>query len=124
MPIVAETHMDPVNGAVRFVAELVALYGIGAGLWATTDSVVVTVLVPLAAMVVWGVFRVPDDPGPAPVAVPGLVRLVIEDVVFIGGTLGLWAAHGLAPALTFATVVAVHYATTLRRLRHLLAAKG
>jgi hypothetical protein len=86
--------------------------------------VVLTVLVPFAAMVVWGVFRVPDDPGPAPVAVPGLVRLAIEDVVFMGGAAGLWAAHGPAPALVFAAVVLVHYVTTPRRIRHLLAAKG
>lgn len=115
--------MGPVNASLRFICELVALYGIAAGIWTWTDSVVLTVVAPVVAMGLWAVFRVPDDPGPPPVAVPGSVRLVIEAAVFGAGTLGLMAAHGPTAAVVFAGVLVVHYATTPRRLRHVLSSR-
>lgn len=112
--------MGPVNATVRFVCELTALYGIGAGVLARTDRLVAAVAVPVIAAAVWGVFRVPDDPGPAPVAVPGPVRLLIEAAVFGGGALGLAEVGGPPAGILFAAIVAVHYATTTSRLRHVL----
>ena len=114
------THMDPLNSIGRFLLELVAAYGIGAGLWEATSNWLITGLVVLAALVAWGRFRVPNDPGPAPRPVSGVVRLTIEGVVLIGGGLGLWIAHGATPALIFFGLLAIHYATTPRRLRHVL----
>jgi hypothetical protein len=114
-----ETHMDPVNAAGRFVLELVALYGVGRGVWEASGNLVAVVVVAGLAAFVWGRFRVPDDPGPAPVAVPGVVRLVIEMVVLIGGGVGLAAAHGRVAVIYFG-VLLVHYATTRRRLQHVL----
>lgn len=111
--------MGPVNAAVRFVCELVALYGVGAGTWSWTGSVLAAIALPVATAVLWGVFRVPDDPGPPPVVVPGWVRLSIEAAVFGGGALGLWASHGAPAGITFALVVGLHYATTPVRLRYL-----
>lgn len=111
--------MGPVNATVRFVAELVALYGLTAGLWDRAGPVVAG-LIAVAGAAVWGVFRVPDDPGPAPVAVTGWLRLVIEVAVFGGGAVGLWAAHGATVAIAFGLVMIVHYATTPDRLRHVL----
>ncbi len=115
--------MGPVNAAVRFGCELLAIYGIAAGAWVWTQSVVAVVALPVVSAVVWGVFRVPDDPGPPPVAVPGVVRLAIEVAVFASGALGLSAAHGSAAGIAFAAIVAVHYATTLRRLRYVLSCR-
>ncbi len=116
--------MGPVNALVRFVCELVALFGIGVGLWAWTDSVIATVAAPVAAAIAWGAFRVPEDPGPPPWEVPGVLRLMIEAVVFASGSLGLWAAYGPVPAATFVAVVVVHYATTPRRIRYVLSCRG
>lgn len=110
--------MGPVNAAVRFVCELVALYGIGAGGFAWTDSWIAAVALPVVAATLWGVFRVPDDPGVPPVAVPGALRLAIEAVVLGSGALGLWAAHGPPAGILFTTVLVVHYATTPGRLRY------
>lgn len=110
--------MGPANAALRFACELVALYGIGAGAWSITDSVIAAVAFPLTAAVVWGVFRVPDDPGPPPVAVRGEVRLMIEAAVFGGGVLGLWTAHGPATGTAFGVIVIIHYATTPQRVRY------
>lgn len=111
--------MDPFNAVGRFVLELVALYGIGRGVWEMTENAVAVVVVGVAAAFIWGRFRVPDDPGPAPVAVPGVVRLVIEAFVLVGGGLGLSTAHDTLTVVYFVALVA-HYATTRRRLRHVL----
>ena len=115
--------MGPANATLRFVCEVAALYGIGAGAWAWTDSVIATVVLPVVAAIAWGVFRVPDDPKPPPVVVPGVVRLAIEAVVLGGGALGLGAAHGWLVGGIFAVVLAVHYATTPVRLRYVLSCR-
>jgi hypothetical protein len=38
---------------------------------------------PLIAYAIWGIFRVPNDPGKSPVAKSGVIRLAYE-VVFFG----------------------------------------
>ncbi|MEZ5383836.1 MAG: DUF2568 domain-containing protein [Microthrixaceae bacterium] len=115
--------MGPVNATVRIVCELVALYGIGAGVWSGTSSWLAALVLPVIAATVWGVFRVPDDPKPPPVVVPGVVRLAIEALVLGAGALGLGAAHGWLAAGIFGGVLAVHYTTTPVRLRHVLASR-
>ena len=114
-----DTHMDPVNAVGRFLLELVALYGIGRGVWEATGNVIAVVAIVGLSAFVWARFRVPDDPGPAPVAVPGVVRLVIEVLILVGGGFGLAAAHERLAVIYFIALVA-HYATTRRRLRHVL----
>jgi hypothetical protein len=116
-------HMGPINATVRFVCELVALSGITAGVWTWAGSIPATIAAPVAAAVAWGVFRVPGDPGPAPVAVPGVVRLAIEFLVFGSGIAGVWATAGRSLAVAFFAVVVVHYVTTPRRLRHVLSSR-
>ncbi len=111
--------MDPVNAIGRFALELVALYGIGRGVWETSESSIAVVAVVGLAAFVWGRFRVPDDPGPAPVAVPGVVRLCIEVVVLVGGGVGLASVHDSLAVAYFIALI-VHYATTPRRLRYVL----
>jgi hypothetical protein len=113
-------NMGSINATVRFACEIAAIYGITVGVWAWTDSIAATIVAPAVAIVIWGVFRVPDDPGPAPVAVVGLVRLTIEFVVFGAGIAGMWSANGRSPAIAFLAIVVFHYATTPRRLRHVL----
>lgn len=119
-----DLRMDPVNATGRFLLELAAAYGIGAGVWTATSSWWATTLVVAIALVVWGTFRVPDDPGPAPRPVPGWVRLLIEAVVLGTGGWGLLVAHGPAVSGVFFALIGIHYATTPRRLRHLLAHRG
>jgi hypothetical protein len=115
-----ETHMHPFNAAVRFVLELGAAYGIGAGMWKATANWLVAALAVALGLVVWGRFRVRDDPGPAPRPVGGTVRLAIEAVILGGGGVGLWTAHGATAGIVFFALLAAHYATTPRRLRHVL----
>lgn len=111
--------MDPVNSAGRFILELVGLYGIGWGMWEASGNVIAVVVVVGLAAFVWGRFRVPGDPGPAPVAVSGVVRLVIEATILVGGGVGLATAHRQFAVGYFIALV-VHYATTRRRLAHVL----
>ncbi len=112
--------MDPINAAGRFLLELAAAYGIGAGVWEASGIWIITALVVVLALVVWGRFRVPDDPGPAPRPVSGATRLAIEGVILGGGGVGLWAVHGTAVGIGYFALLAAHYVTTPRRLRHVL----
>lgn len=76
--------------------------------------------VPLLSAVLWGVFRVPNDPGPAIVAVPGWLRLLLEL-----GLMGIsaWALaatgrHGMSKA--FAVAILLDYVLQYKRVLWLL----
>jgi hypothetical protein len=114
-----ETHMDPINATGRFLLELAALYGIGRGVWESTGNILAVAVATAAAAFVWGRFRVPDDPGPAPVPVPGVIRLVLEAGILLAGAAGLATAHRTL-AMVYLIALVTHYATTRRRLRHVL----
>jgi hypothetical protein len=103
----------PVNLALRFILELSAIISVGAFAWTRFDGVLRWVAVlglPLVFMGLWGVFAVPDDPsrsGSAPVATPGMVRLLLEIALFAAAYTLLYLAGWprLALALGFVTVV-------------------
>jgi hypothetical protein len=63
---------------------------------------------------------VPDDPGKAPVAVPGWVRLLLEAVYFGGAALALWAAGRASWAGVFGLIVVIHYALSFDRIGRML----
>lgn len=116
----------PLNLAVRFILELAALVSMGLWGWrAGSGSLrfVLAALIPLAAAVLWGVFAVPDDPsrsGAAPIAVPGLVRLVLEAAVFAVGIWTLRDSGFMRTSLALGMVVLVHYALSFDRIAWLL----
>jgi len=102
----------PLNLALRFLLELVALFAMGYWGWTQHSGFARffwTIGLPLGAAVLWGTFRVPGHPGPAPVAVPGPVRLLLEAVVFGGGTWAFYAAGRENWALIFGAIVLLHY---------------
>ncbi len=75
---------------------------------------------PLMAAILWGTFRVPNDPGPATVAVPGWLRLILEL-----GILGLsvWAVFGMQKnglAIAFAVAILIDYLLMAKRILWLL----
>jgi hypothetical protein len=113
----------PLNLMLRFLLELAAWGALAYWGWVEhTDAMryILTVGLPVVAMAIWAIFRVPGDPDEAPVEVPGWVRLTIEL-----GTFGLAAgllAGATSPALGFVLigVVLVHYALSYDRIRWLL----
>lgn len=119
--------LAPGNLLLRFALEIAALVGLAVGGWSLVDaplSWLLAAALPLAGIVIWGVFNVPGDPsrsGRAPVSVPGSARLVLEVVVLLAGAAGL-AVGGLGwLAVVMTALVALHYATTMARVRWLLA---
>lgn len=118
----------PVNLGFRFLLELAALVGMAVGAYALGTGVsawLLAVAIPLVAMTAWGTFRVPGDAsasGGAPIAVPGVVRLLIELDVFAASVFLLWFASPRA-AVLLAVAVVIHYALSLDRIRWLLTGK-
>ena len=108
----------PINLGLRFILELCAIWA--AGWWGLKYfdgnlKYAMTALVPLALMVVWGVFAVPEDPsrsGAAPVPTVGWLRLVIELAIFAFATYGFNYSHSTKWAMIFAGIVILHYLTS------------
>jgi hypothetical protein len=118
----SELHLGP-NEVLRFVLEIAGLGAMGIWGWnafAPPVNVVAAIGVPLAAAAIWGTFRVPNDPGPAPVAVPGPVRLAIELGFFATAAVLLYLAGQEVAALIFGALVVFHYAVGYRRIGWLL----
>ena len=108
---------------VRFLLELVLLAALGVWGWRLGDGGMagggLALLVPLIAAVLWGVFSVPGDPSRNPralVAVPGVVRLVLEWALFGLAAYGLWSTGSRAAAETLLTVAGLHYALSWERI--------
>jgi len=115
---------NPVILALRFVLELAALAAYAYWGWTQHEGAwrfVWAIGLVIVAAAVWGIFRVPGEPKDAPIAVPGIVRLVIEVVIFGGAVWLLREANQPAAALAFGGLVALHYVasydTVLRLLR-------
>jgi hypothetical protein len=102
----------PLNLGLRFLLELVALFAMGYWGWtqhAGLARFLWAIGLPLVAAVLWGTFRVPGHPGPAPVIVPGAVRLLLEAVFFGGAVWSLFASGRENCALVFSASVLIHY---------------
>ncbi len=116
----------PLNLAVRFLLEMAALAAFAVWGWTAHDGVwryVWAVGLVVAAAVLWGTFAVPDDPsrsGSAPVAVPGVVRLLLELAFFALGAWAIAATGRSQLAALFGIVVIIHYAVSYDRVLWLL----
>lgn len=118
--------LHPLNLAVRFVLEIVALVAIGYWGFDQHDGAwqfVLGIGLPVVAAIMWSTFAVPGDrsrSGGAPVRVPGWVRLILELSLF---GLAAWALHdagNTALALILAGVAAIHYTLSYDRIDWLL----
>lgn len=122
--------LPPWTLALRFALELAALAacgrwgfvagGSGAFGWAVGTACV------LCAAAAWGTFAVPGDPsrsGRAPVPVSGVVRLVVEALVFGGGAAALVVLGAWVWLAVYAAGLVVHHASAVPRVRWLLAQK-
>jgi hypothetical protein len=107
-----------VNLAVRFLLEIIMLVVLGCWGWHIGNHWLrypAAAGLPLIAVVLWGTFRIPNDPKPAPVAIPGIIRLLLE--WGLSGT-AIWGLHALGhtqPSWWMAAIVIVHYAVSYDR---------
>ena len=115
-----------VNLFFRFILELIFL--VIFSLWGYIQSegwqaVLLAILMPAGTMFVWGIFNVPEDPsrsGRAPVAVPGILRLIIEFCLF---GLAIWCLNDLGHlqlCIVFGALVMMHYLVSYDRILWLL----
>lgn len=136
----------PLNLALRFLLELVALGALAYWGWTQPDSAwrwIAALGLPLIGAALWGAFRVPGDQErmaqsfqamgipsaesppssarrKAPIAVQGVVRLLLE-AVFFGAAVALLAdANQPRAALIFGAVVVLHYVASYDRILWLL----
>ena len=112
----------PINLAIRFALEVAALFSMGLWGWRSGSGwlrIALALPVPLIAAALWGTLAVPGDPsrsGGAPIAVPGVVRLVLELAIFAFAT---WALHDLGftrASWMLGIIVALHYLTSYDRI--------
>lgn len=109
---------------LHFMLELCALAAMIFAGFRLGDSLAMRLLLgvalPVAAAAIWGVFRVPNDPGPATVAIDGRLRLLIEWAIFGTAIAMLYAAGHPALAMTFLVAAIVDYAIMYERVLRLL----
>ncbi len=113
----------PVNLGLRFALEMAALLALGLWGWQHSEDWTRFLLafgIPLVAAIAWATFRVPNDPGPAPVAVPGIVRLILELALFASATWALYDAQGAAWSAVFCVAVIAHYIASYDRVLQLM----
>jgi hypothetical protein len=106
--------------------ELAALAAVGLWGWSRGEGALRFVLaigLPLIAAVLWGTFRVPGDSsasGQAPVAIPGVLRLLLELAFFAFATWALYDAGAVQFAWILGIVVLAHYAVSYDRVGWLI----
>ena len=116
----------PINLIIRFLLELTALIAMGIWGWKQSDGWLRFILVlglPIIAAAVWGIFAVPDDPsrsGKAPIAVHGLLRLVIELAFFGIAILALYDLEYTTISWIIAVIVVIHYIISYDRISWLM----
>jgi len=115
------TH--PVNLLLRFLLELTMLAAIsvwGYHRFPGWQGVAAAITLPVLAATLWGVFRIPNDPRPAPVVIPGPLRLLLEWALFAGA---VWALEDLGydtGAWLLAGILVAHYLISYDRTASML----
>lgn len=115
-------NANPVNLAVRFLLELCILIAYGMWGWhlgvsheLTWVSYVAAIGLPLIAAALWGIFRIPNDPNPAPVAIPGQLRLLLEWGLFGSSVWMLYRLGYSRAGLIMGVIVVIHYMVSYDR---------
>lgn len=118
--------MNVSNLALRFLLELAALAGFAIWAWNFASGwwrIALALLVIVVAMALWGIFAVPNDPsrsGNAPIPIPGLMRLVLELGILLGGVYA-WHLSGFSSiAYILGALVVVHHILSVDRIKWLL----
>lgn len=116
----------PINLLFRFLLELMALIIMGLWGWKQSQGITAFLLalsLPILLALIWGVFAVPDDPsrsGKAPIVTPGIIRLVIELLIFITAAWALYDMGYTMICIVFGILVGLHYIISYDRVIWLL----
>ncbi|MDP9077950.1 MAG: YrdB family protein [Bacteroidota bacterium] len=111
-------NTNPINLAVRFLLEIAMLIALGYWGWHATAGwlqYLLAIGLPAIAATLWGIFRIQNDPKPAPVEVPGVVRLLLEWALFGTAVLALFSLGYFKLSLAMAIVVKLHYIVSYDR---------
>jgi hypothetical protein len=112
------------NLAFHFILELCALAAVVYWGFKTGDGLLLKILlgigIPVLIAAAWGTFRVPNDPGSAPVVIPGALRLALELAVMGIATWSLAAAGQGTLAWVFGLAVIINYGLMYDRIPWLL----
>jgi len=117
----------PINLAIRFILELIALITIGIWGWKQSDGWIQIVLalgLPIIIAAIWGTFAVPDDPsrsGKSPISVPGFIRLLMELAVFAFAGWALYDFGSTRLSWILVISVTIHYIISYDRIIWLMA---
>jgi hypothetical protein len=110
---------NPINLTLRFLLELSALFSMGLWGWHNGDGFlryVFAIGIPIIAATIWGTFRVPNDPGSAPVAIPGILRLAYEFIFFGFAAWALIDTNNVKLGWEMAIIVIIHYIISYDRI--------
>lgn len=114
---------NPINLGLRFLLEICALLAMGVWGWQKGDGwlgFALAIGIPIVAAAVWGTFRVPNDPGSAPIAVPGILRLTLEVVFFTFAAWALQDARYTTLAWVLGITLVLHYSFSYDRILWLI----
>jgi hypothetical protein len=116
----------PLNNALRFLLEMLALISFGYWGYLQTDlwwRILLAAGLPLLFASIWGIFAVPGDPsrsGLTIVKTPGFVRLIIELGLFAAASWMLLDLTLIKTGWIFAGVTLLHYVLSYDRILWLL----
>lgn len=103
---------NPIVLTMMFLLELAMLAALAYWGWTQHSGLLQILLAigaPVLAAVLWGVFRVPGEPGDAVVPVRGWVRLLLELGLFAVAVGLLYSAGQTTAALIFGGLVVLEY---------------
>jgi hypothetical protein len=112
-------NSHPINLALRFLLEIAALVILGIWGWHRGDGWIRYLLalgIPILVAMLWATFRVPNDPGSAPIAIPGVLRLLLELALFASVVLALVDLHLLTFAWILGLILVLHYSVSYDRI--------
>ncbi len=119
----------PLNQALRFLLELLALFVFGYWGYSLSSggkSILLAIAFPVLFAALWGVFAVRGDPsrsGKTVVNTPGIIRLFLELMLF-GAAVWMFLDLGYSLlALVFGLAVVIHYFLSFDRIAWLLKQK-
>lgn len=114
---------NPLNLSLRFILEIAALLSVGFWGWSKGAGITRFLLalgVPLIIAILWATFRIPNDPGPAPVAIPGIVRFFFEIIVFGFAVWSLIDINQPIWAAVLGILLLIHYTASYDRVLGLI----